>query len=253
MTDFYEITSKNTNSLSKTEQNIFNYVVKNMHKVKNMSIRELSTECYVSTTTVFRFVKKIGYSGYEEFVNSVREAEEATRKINIPNIVKHENYKESYLKNIIEGVQVLTDDKIDQFNAIMSKYPKVYILVEGASREVAHYFYRLLVSVGYSVDMLFEEFEIDSILKRIKSNDVLLVLSYTGSNQRVINSLERIFAIVTPTIVSFTRADNNIIQNMSDLNFYVFADEVNYEGIDVTSRIGMIAIIEILMYKRIIN
>ena len=52
-----------------------------------------------------------------------------------------------------------------------------------------------------------------------KRDDALLVLSYTGNNEVVIRQLEEIFAIATPTIISITRADNNVIQNMSDLNF----------------------------------
>ena len=80
-----------------------------------------------------------------------------------------------------------------------------------------------------------------------------MVLSYSGDNVSVVHELERIFAIATPTIISFTRADNNAIQNMSDLNFYVFADQIDYQGTDVTSRIGMIAIMEILLYKRLSN
>ena len=40
---------------------------------------------------------------------------------------------------------------------------------------------------------------------------------------------------------------------MSDLNFYVFADEIEYEGEDITARIGMIAIFETLMYRRLVS
>ncbi len=78
-----------------------------------------------------------------------------------------------------------------------------------------------------------------------------MVLSYSGDNADIIGQIEKIFSVSTPTIISITRADNNIIQNMSDLNFYVFADEVSYDGMDVTSRCGMIAILETLLYKRI--
>ena len=79
------------------------------------------------------------------------------------------------------------------------------------------------------------------------------MLSYSGDSISVINEIEKIFAVATPTIISFTRADNNAVQNMSDLNFYVFADEINYEGIDCTSRVGMIAIMETLLYKRLVK
>ncbi len=249
--DFYSQTSENMQKLSQTERNIFNYVVKNMHIVKDMSIRELSKECFVSTTTLFRFVKKLGYEGYGGFISAVGETEKESRKIHIPSIIHDDNYRDSYLKNVVEAVKVITDEKINAFHAIMGRYPHIFILAEGLSSEVARYFSRLLVSIGYNVEIPSEEYEFSSLLRRVKRDDVLLILSYTGNNQRIVHHVERIFAIATPTIISFTRADNNIIQNMSDLNFYVFADEIDYEGIDITSRCGMIAIMETLMYKRI--
>jgi len=249
--DFYSQTSSNASKLSPTERNILNYVVKNMHLVKNMSIRELAKETYVSSTTLFRFVKKLGYEGFGEFVEAVRETEKESRRIHIPNIVQDDNYRDSYLKNVVEAVKVITDEKIETFHKIMGRCPHIYILAEGLSSEVAKYFSRLLITVGYNVEVPAEEYEFASLLRRVKRDDVLLILSYTGNNRSIIDKVERIFAISTPAIISFTRADNNIIQNMSDLNFYVFADEINYEGVDVTSRCGMIAIMETLMYKRI--
>lgn len=249
--DFYSQTSENAAKLTQTERNILGYVVKNMHLVKSMSIRELAKECFVSTTTLFRFVKKLGYDGYSEFIEAVKETEKESRKIHIPSIVHDDNYRDSYLKNVVEAVKIITDEKIEAFHKIMSRYPHIFILAEGLSREVAKYFSRLLISMGYNVEIPTEEYEYSSILRRIKRDDVLLVLSYTGNNESIVHQLERIFGIATPTIVSFTRADNNIIQNMSDLNFYVFADEIDYEGIDVTSRCGMIAIMETLIYKRL--
>lgn len=249
--DFYEKTSKILPSLSSSEQVVFNYVIKNLHVVKDLSIRELADRCFISTTTLFRFVKKLGYEGYSDFIDDVREAEFASRKIEIPNIVANDDYRDSYLKNVIEAVKVITDEKIDKFEKIMSRNPNIYILAEGLSAEPALYFRRLLISCGYNVEIPSEEYAFKSILKKVKKDDVLLVLSYNGNNRSVIHKIERIFAISTPNIISITRSDNNAIQNMSDLNFYVFADEIEYEGEDITSRIGMIAIMEILLYKRL--
>lgn len=251
--DFYAATSAQASKLSTTEQNIFKYVVKNMHIVKSMSIRDLATECYVSTTTLFRFVKKLGFAGYSEFQSAIRETEQASRQIDIPHVVYNTNYQSSYLKNIIEAVQVITDEKKEKFNQIMSRYPKIYILADGLSEAVGIYLVRLLTMCGYEVEFPTHRYEVQSVLRRIKRDDVLLVLSYTGNNQKVISRIEEIFAISTPTIISVTRADNNVIQNMSDLNFYVFADEIQYQNQDVTSHCAMIAIMETLMYVHIIK
>lgn len=248
--DFYKMTSVKVQALTNTERNIFNYVIKNMHIVKRMSIRELASACYVSTATLFRFVKKLGFSGYADFIYTIQETERASRQIAIPSIVQDAGYRDSYLKNVIEAVKVITDEKVEKFNQIMSRYPKIYILADGLSQSVAAYFHRMLKIIGYDVEIPQQQFEIDSVLLRIKREDVLLVLSYTGNNQHVIHWIEEIFTIATPTIISVTRADNNVIQNMSDLNFYVFADEIQYNNQDITSRCGMIAILETLLYPR---
>ena len=249
--DFYERTSNLIPSLTSAEQEVFNYVIKNLHVVKNMTIRELSDHCFTSTTTLFRLVKKLGYKGYSDFIEDVREAEFESRKIEIPNIVANDDYRDSYLKNVVEAVKVITDEKIDKFDKLMSRNPDIYILAEGFSSEVTGYIERLMVSCGYHVETPKEEYEFKMALKKIKRGDVLLVLSYHGDNRSVIRQIERVLAISTPGIISITRSDNNVIQNMSDLNFYIFADEIEYEGEDITSRIGMIAIIETLMYRQI--
>lgn len=251
--DFYEVTGGTVERLTSSEQNIYTYVIKNMHIIKKMNIRDLAHQCYVSTATISRFVRKLGFSGYTEFLYSIQQTEEASRQLIIPSIVKKDNYSDSYLKNIVEAIKVISDEKTKLFNQIMGRYPKVYILADGFSQDVGQYFYRLMTIVGYTVEALKAEFEIDSLLHRIKREDVLLVLSYTGNNKQVVRWIEKIFTIATPTIISITRADNNIIQNMSDLNFYIFADEIQYNDHDITSHCGMIAVLETLLYPRMVK
>ncbi|MEA5051294.1 MAG: MurR/RpiR family transcriptional regulator [Oscillospiraceae bacterium] len=248
--DFYQLTSEKAQYLSSTEKAILNFVTRNLQLVKRMSIRELAADCYVSTTTILRFVRKMGFAGYAEFQDVVCRTEEQSRKLTIPDIVQKENYRDSYLKNVIEAVKVITDEKIEKFDQIMMRYPKIFILAEGMSAEVANYFYRLFKVIGYDVELPRKDYELRSVERRIKREDVLLVLSYSGDNAEVVRQIEHIFTYSTPTIISVTRADNNVIQNMSDLNFYFFADEISYEGKDITSRCGMIAILETLLYKR---
>ena len=249
--DFFKSTSGRAAGLSEMERELFNYTARNLHLVKNMSIRSFASANFVSTSTVLRYVRKLGFKGWSEFVEAVKETEEESRRIIVPDIIQKENYRDSYLKNIIEAVKVITDEKVQRFDQIMDRYPKIYILGTGLSEEVGLYLYRVLKVIGYDAEFPRTDYELNSVVRRIKWEDVLMVLCYSGDNALVISRIEKIFSVSTPIIVSITRADNNIIQNMSDLNFYVFADEVSYDGMDVTSRCGMIAILEVLLYKRI--
>ncbi|MCI8599545.1 MAG: MurR/RpiR family transcriptional regulator [Lachnospiraceae bacterium] len=251
--DFYESSSNKMEQLSRTEQEIVHYIYKNMSQVKNMSIRELAENCFVSSTTIFRFVKKLGYDGYADFIQSLSYMAHNTSTIQIPKILHVDTYRDDYLNNVVEAVKVVTDDKMYRFNRIMSRRPKIYMVSEGLTREAAHYIYHILTVLEFEVYFLQEDYEIQNMLQRITSEDVLFVLSYTGNNMRLVHIIEKVLMSATPTVMSITRSDNNSIQNMSNLNFYVFADEVQYKGFDLTSRCGMIAIFETLIYRYIVN
>ena len=52
---------------------MYNYVVKNLKHILNLSVRELADEVHVSTATVMRFCKKMGYSGFSELKYKIKE------------------------------------------------------------------------------------------------------------------------------------------------------------------------------------
>ncbi len=61
--NFFQVSKEQEKLLSQTEMNILEYVQSNLHVISSMNIRELALACFVSTATVFRFVKKLGYLG----------------------------------------------------------------------------------------------------------------------------------------------------------------------------------------------
>ena len=65
-------------ALNDLERMVYEYVVKDPEKVKYMRIRELADEVHVSTSTILRFCKKMGCSGYSEFKLQLRDYQ--TRK-----------------------------------------------------------------------------------------------------------------------------------------------------------------------------
>lgn len=123
--DFYEKTSQILPSLTVNEQAVFNYIIKNLHVVKNYSVRTLADKVYMSTTTLYRLIKKLGYESYNDFLQDVRETEYKSRNIEIPNIVSNDEYRDSYLKNIIEAVKIITDEKIEKFDKLLSRNPNI--------------------------------------------------------------------------------------------------------------------------------
>ncbi len=247
--DFFDQCNPHLSSLSESERHIFEYVVKNIQAVNTMNIRALAKECYVSTTTVLRFVKKLGFQGYREFGESLRFTCSHLQKNELPEVFWKRVYSEEYLKNIIESVRVVSQEQIIQFIEYLSKEPTIFFYGRGLSREAAHYAYRLFSSLGYRCFYPVESYEKQISLLQMRDGDIIFSFSLSGQEQETIELIEQARLRCNPHIVSITQADNNVIQNLSDLNFYVFTDKVWHNGLDLTSRISMIAIVEMLFYS----
>ncbi len=86
------------------------------------------------------------------------------------------------------------------------------------------------------------------MVNQITDNDIIFSMSYSGTNSRVIDTVERVFLKKHPFLVSITGPQNNPLRSLSDVNFYAFSDEEDFNGFDITSRVPILLIIEILLH-----
>ncbi|EUJ16642.1 MurR/RpiR family transcriptional regulator [Listeria aquatica] len=253
--DFFEIASQSITNLTRNERILFDYVVKNMKRIKNQSIREVSAECFVSTTTFLRFVRKLGFTGYSEFTTVLKFTE--SRKPDIqspPFVVKQKDYREEYLKNIIESVRVLEPSKLEQITSKLEQKPRIYFFAKGLSKHAAEYVKYLYTMNGFLVEFPEDYQYRQAILPHIGAEDMVFILTYAGHDIELVQTVQRLKARKnSPLLISITCADNNIIQNMSDINLYIFTDEIEINHLDITSRISTIAIMELILYQYMEN
>lgn len=236
--------------LNETEQNIINYIESNVDDVLNMSIRKLADACYVSSSTLFRFVKKLGFDGYNDFIKQLQNEEHPrntkVNDIQMSEVMMRNNYSESYLKNIMETLRVVDDAKAATFTKLLNNAQKIFLFAYGPTKIVALYVHQLLTMMDYDVEMIHDEYEEDIMISRVSSDDLILVFSLSGENKKSVHVLQQIYK--TP-IVSFTQADNNTISGLSDLNFYCFYDKIMKQDLNISSRISMLALVELLIYQ----
>ncbi|EAD0002411.1 MurR/RpiR family transcriptional regulator [Listeria monocytogenes] len=249
--DFFEISSKTVASLTRNERILFDYVVKNMNLIKNQSIREVSAECFVSTTTFLRFVRKLGFTGYSEFTTVLKFTLLGHTELKpSPFVVEQSDYREEYLKNIIESVRVLEPSKIKKITKKLVSKPRIYFFAKGLSKHAAKYIKYLYTMSGFLVEFPEDYQYRQAVLPHIGKNDLVFILTYGGHDIELIQTAQKLKSRnETPMLISITGADNNIIQNMSDINLYIFTDEIEMNNLDITSRISTIAIMELILYQ----
>ena len=63
-------------SLNELEILVYHYVLEHMDNIPKLTIRQLSTNCHVSTSTILRFCSKIGFDGFSELKYAIKNGEE---------------------------------------------------------------------------------------------------------------------------------------------------------------------------------
>ncbi|MEI2355286.1 MurR/RpiR family transcriptional regulator [Mesobacillus zeae] len=247
--DFFAITSKHIHALNSNEKDLYNHIIRNMEEVKKSTVRDLALKCYVSPATIIRFLRKIGFSGYSDFIAILKYTDINMVENQNPFVVSQEDYQIEYLKNIYESVRVLDQAKVDKIIQILERKPRIVIMARGLNKSVGHYFEYIFSGLGFDVIFPEDHYFRKMLLNGIHSNDLVFFLSYGGEDEELIWDIEQLNIKSKATVVSITSANNNPVQNMSHINLYVFADQIQFNDIDMTSRISMIGIIELIAYK----
>ncbi len=251
--DFFDRMNDRVPTLNSAEMKIFGYISKNMNLVKDMSIRELAQKCFVSTTTVLRTVRKMGFEGFREFQRSVFEYCCREPLSSIPESLTRERYSGSYLMNLSETMEVITENRLSQFYAYLENEPMILFYGGGLSKDVAYYAYRQFCILGYKCQILEDEFETSLWSGRMEDKDVVVIFSLNGESSGAIGLIEKVCSKNHPHIVSITKADRNSVQYLSDLNFYCFFDELSYNGFDLSSRGPMTAVVDTIVEQLVLR
>ena len=249
--DFFETTQNVLPNLNQTDRDLFEYVVKNMDRVKDMSIQKFAAERFLSTTTIFRFTQKLGFSGYTDFINSLLVTTHQAKDIEIPYALHNKIYSEEYLKNIIEAVRIMPVDLVAKVMDILEPMPKIFILTDEHASLIGQYSEKLFLGLGFTAYFPEASYQMQGLPDTIKSGDMIIALSYSGQDPSLINIIKRVFVNEKPFLLSITRADNNVLEGLSDINFYVFAEEIYINGMNLTSNIPMLTVLELLVYEYI--
>lgn len=252
MTDFFEVTQENIRNLNQTERKLFDYVVKNMHEAKQLSIQKFATKQFLSTTTIFRFTQKLGFSGYSDFINSLLVTAHQQQDV-VPAMIKTEDFRKNYLENALESVRVLSPNHTKEVISLLHKKPRIYILTDDHTHTIGQYCERLFIGLGFHAYFPETAYQRQNLANRIRRQDMIIALSHQGKDAFLIDFIQRVFLRAKPHLISITRADNNPLENLSDHNFYVFTDEINTPHMNLTSSVPMLMTIELLVYEYLTN
>ncbi len=199
---------KTLSSRKAQEQKVMDFLRANENSVPSLSISEIAQGAGVSSPTVVRFCKSLGYDGFKDFkINFQNEARRA-RRIDEPITwdSSDDEIRTSMSEKSVFSVQSLFTEQNMQaitkmVDAIVSAHD-TDIIGMGGSAIVAEYLFKDLLRYGKKVSLFSDPYMTRHNTVGRSDGEVFIAISCSGSNSYVLSAAEdarrngkRLFAI----------------------------------------------------------
>lgn len=211
-----ELINKNRENLNKTDMHIWKYICNHKKECCQYSIYELAGKCNVSRTTILRFAKKLSLSGYAELKAALNFENKTNYKIS-----QESDDAEQILESYKKVVDDLKKKNWDRINELINKADVIFGYASGVmQKNVLSELRRMFNNSGDYIIDIGNVGEGRHILGHITPKSLVLIISLSGENEKVIEFARELKLKEVP-MISITRFSDNTLASLSDENIYV--------------------------------
>ncbi len=237
--------------LTGSDEKLANYIIENATITRSMTIQALAQGTNLSTATVSRFVKRIGYSSFREFSLSLAIAT-PTEATFFGEIDENDN-PEAIVKKVFSGAQnalTATSDLLKPADMIQAtdwliNARRVGLFGIGGSSIVAFNGYHKLLRTPLDVEQ-HPDYDVQLMQAvRMKSSDVAIIISHSGRNSDTLKIADQLKenGVKIIAITAYPQAE---LAKHADLVLASAAEEVNIRSESMSSLIAQITIVDSL-------
>ena len=237
-------------NLSAKEKQIADFILEHPRESVNPSIEELAERIGISESTMVRFARKLGYSGYQRFrIALARETIPSTSQLFEREVIDAADGFDavftSAITSLIETQKILDRSLIMSVATMMANARNVYLMGLGGSNIVAEDALHKLVRTGITCQWA-ADFHLQLMMASQGSNeDVALLISHTGSGYDSLALAEELKANDVPLVVLTTNARSPLAR-LADYVLAVKAGSSMTVAESFSARIVDLAIIDLL-------
>ena len=233
---------------------VADYIIASPADVIKYKAKDIARECNCDESTIIRFCQKIGYSGFLAFKAAMaadfiplhfRSARKSDSETEYFSEFK-QDFLDNYIKTINDTMNMLKEDDIMRAVKMISDAQKVILLGAGSSGIVAMDAQVKLMRLGINV-VFYQDADFAKVmLGLLNPGDVILAISYTGSNESVCRlaakAKER-----SAGIIAITNYPQSPLAETADVVLLTASDEKVFRLGAMTSRIAQSLAIDFLL------
>lgn len=238
---------KQANELSELEKVVFKFMKSSPETFVNGTLDQISGITYVSTATISRTIKKVGFKNFQElkfvFLQELR---------NNSKLSNQSLDATSFQNSIIEKIEA-TFDFLEEsnFEVILDQIHKannIEIYSVGSSLTIGIDLSRKLLSLGKNANAYVDWDDLSRKSKIQKTSELAILISLSGETKHIIEYATNLSENKVTMIGIIGTADSRLEEKV-DHCIYAPSIVKYYKEADISSRVAMVAIIEYLTIK----
>lgn len=242
-------------AMSATERAVSDYLLSHQGEAMGLSIHQLAEKTFASPSTVIRMCQRIGFAGYKEFrqavtcevavrrMNRDQERRDITQSDSLDDIVDKVTYKN--IMSLEDSKNFIDTDTLQHCVDLLRECRTVLLFGLGASLCAARDLNLKLLRLNKPC-VVNDDWHAQLLqAKNASSEDLAIVVSYSGETVEVIECMKALREQGTP-IIAITRHVASPVAELSDYRLYTTDNEATFRSGAMSSRISQLNIIDIL-------
>lgn len=240
-----------------TETTIAEHFIDLGIEVANKTLSNLSEDTGFSEATIFKFVKKLGFDGFQTFKISVASnfSKRSDRRHDLTvfsDITKNDS---SYViaqkvvnsnKELLENMmQSLDEELLNQALELIYPSKTLHFFGQGASSIIAFDGYHKFLRTNFSCNYISDYHMQLSYATKLTNDDCVFLFSHSGETLETIE-VAKILRAYGAKIISLTGNPASELVELSDVSFIVYSEESAFRSETLTSRLLYLTLLDIL-------
>ncbi|MCM0649881.1 MurR/RpiR family transcriptional regulator [Clostridium swellfunianum] len=243
------------NTFTKSEKKVADIVLKNPKEALYTSITDLAEHCEVGETTVLRFCRKLGFTGYQSFKMTLAQSiqsegdvddqltDEITNEDSLIDVCK--KVMNTNIAAINETFDLINYEALEVAIDYMVNAKRIVFFGAGASAITAHEAKNKFMRIVPYVDFTYDSHTQAMVASLMSEDEVAIAFSYSGSTKDTAEVLKTARNVGAKTIC-ITRFAKSPITQYSDVVLLSGAKEGPLQGGALSTKMAQLYLVDIL-------
>ncbi|MEC6748937.1 MurR/RpiR family transcriptional regulator [Marinilactibacillus sp. XAAS-LB27] len=241
---------KRKSTLSNLENQVLEYILANPKEVSESTIEQLAETLFISTATISRTAKHLGFKGFQELKYAILNYYDVERgEQNTTKLAKEATvFGGNISKQIEKSFESLSESQVDEIVSILLQTNTIEVVGVGGSLPACIDVSKKLMALGKKATARTDWDELRAISKSLNKNDLAILVSLSGETIHIIeyatNYMERGVPIIAVVGVS-----DSTLEKIATYTLKAFVEPVYFQDVDLSSRAALNSILDFILIR----